>query len=298
MISGMSVKIRVPGKVFISGEYAALKGLPALTVATKPEFEFTPDDQALAAFHPDSPAGLVNPFLRGRFHDPFKGVGGMGRSTAEFIAAAVQSAKVGSNWDMWRAYREVVLQVQNTPSGVDLLTQLAGGYCVTSTRAQSLEKAKWPFQYLDWVALVTGNKVKTHEHLSRKLELDWDLVGKLNQNITSCFLSAENSGDEQKIGKEFAAALGEWRKFLFENQLEVPATTELVELFLDVPGVVAAKGCGALGSDVVFVLFEKNISQFLEKTLEYWNPAHIIRSSQVQYEGLKVINEIENVSAL
>ena len=267
------MRIQVPGKIFITGEYAALKGLPALTVAVDPVFEFKRDATAPAVFHPDSPAGLVNPYIRGQFHDPFKGIGGMGRSTAEFIAAAVESVNIQKAWDLWRSYREVVARVQNTPSGVDLLTQMTGGYCVTATRAQTLEKVEWGFQDLDWVAFITGNKVKTHEHLSKKLELDWQVVGDLSAQIIASFKKAD--------AQAFAQDLLTWREFLKENQLEVPETTELVDLFLDVPGVVAAKGCGALGSDVIFVLFEKDKKQFLEKTLEFWNPAHIVRSSNV-----------------
>ncbi len=282
--------IQVPGKIFISGEYAALKGLPALTVAVDPVFEFRTDLQAMAAFHPDSPAGLVNPFLRGHFEDPYKGIGGLGRSTAEFIAATVESVQVRKPWDLWRAYREVVARIQNTPSGVDLLTQATGGYCAIRTRTQSLEKLSWNFQSLDWMALVTGHKVKTHEHLSQKFELGWQWVEDLNQKITEAFKDANEA--------EFIHLMKEWRQFLFENQLETQRTTELIELFLEIPGVVAAKGCGAMGSDVIFVLYQKEQKSLLEKTIDFWNPAHVIHSSQVNTEGLKVLSEVENLSTL
>lgn len=50
-----------------------------------------------------------------------------------------------------------------------------------------LKQKPWPFLNLDWVALVTGNKVKTHIHLAETLNLDWDQVEKINQNINMAF---------------------------------------------------------------------------------------------------------------
>ena len=282
--------LNVPGKIFIAGEYAALKGLPALTVAVNPSFSFQSQSTGALPFHPDSPAGLFNKNLKGQFLDPYNGIGGMGRSTAEFLAAASSTLDLKQNWNVWKAYRTLLATEHNTPSGVDLLTQLKGGYCVSETSKEKFENATWPFKNLDWVAVITGNKVKTHEHLAKPLSLDWQVVEKLNRQI----IEALQAKDEVK----FVAGLKTWREILLANQLEVPATTELVEFFMEIPGVVAAKGCGALGSDVVFVLFEKAHSQTLENCLPFWNEDQVIRSSQVCYEGVTLTEENENFSTL
>ena len=285
------MKLKIPGKIFIAGEYAALKGLPALTVAVRPCFTFEAGgEQSTAAFHPDSPAGLMNKDLAGDFFDPYNRIGGMGRSTAEFLAAASGKIDIHQTWSLWKTYRTLLATEHNTPSGVDLLTQLKGGYCVTKTAAEFLESKAWPFPNLDWLALITGNKVKTHEHLAKPLTLDWRQVEQLNENIVSAFTS--------KNEEAFVAALRQWRAFLLQNNLEVPATSELVDFFCEIPGVVAAKGCGALGSDVVFVLYEKASAQMLENCLPFWNQEQIIRSSQVCFEGMTLTEENENFSTL
>ena len=280
--------IRIPGKIFISGEYAALKGLPALTVAVSPGFEFTESNNS--AFHPASPAGLYNQNLTGDFFDPYKGIGGLGRSTAEFIAAAYKKLGHSDLWNTWTEYRNLLQRETNTPSGVDLLTQIKGGYCLTDTITKEVVSLNWPFANLDWVAVVTGNKVKTHEHLDKSLDLNWDKLQILNQKVNDAFMAKDTEA--------FVQHLKAWREFLFASNLEASATTELLDIFLDIPGVRVAKGCGALGSDVVFVVFEKGNSTSLEKSLEFWNPRHIIRSHQVSFEGVQVLNDHENISTL
>ncbi len=287
--------LKIPGKIFIAGEYAALHGLPALTVAVHPCFTFQSSQQGPACFHPQSPAGLLNPTLEGRFIDPFHHIGGMGRSTAEFLAAATSKLNLEKfdseyQWEVWKTYRNIQGKISNTPSGVDLLTQIRGGYCLTETQNQEIKNLEWPFESHDWVALITGNKVKTHEHLSKTLNLDWDKLKKLNQTVVEAFQNADI--------EEFILALNSWRQFLFQSDLEVSQTTELVEVFLETPGVQCVKGCGALGSDVLFILFEKNSSQHLEKTLQVWNPNQIIRSSDVCFEGLKLGDEYEKLSTV
>ncbi len=290
--------LKIPGKIFISGEYAALIGMPTLTVAVEPCFNFESNPNLSKAFHPDSPAGLLNPEIKGNFQDPYQEIGGMGRSSAEFIAAASHSTSIKSIWEVWDLYRKILTDKKNTekkntekniPSGVDVLTQLQGGYCLTEVRAKHLETSSWAFVDLDWIALITGNKTKTHEHLAKPLNLDWELIEKLNFQIVESW-KTQNS-------ETFIKSMNLWREFLFDSQLEVSATTELVDFFLDVAGVCSAKGCGALGSDVVLIIFEKNNSTQLEKSLENWNPEQLIRSSQVNFTGTQILEKNENLSA-
>lgn len=289
------MKIKIPGKIFIGGEYAALKGFPALTVAVNPCFEFESNRSAANPFHPQSPAGLINKNIKGDFFDPYKNRGGMGRSTAEFLAATYSHNR---KWEIWESYRNLLScgepahrqTHRQTPSGVDLLTQITGGYCLTQTTEKSIKKSDWPFEKLDWVALVTGNKIKTHEHLAKPLSLDWALLEKFNFSVVESFQNAQED--------HFIQSLNLWRQFLLNSQLEVPTTTELIEFFMDINGVKAAKGCGAMGSDVVLIIFEKNNSEQLEKSLESWDSDHLIRSSQVCQSGLEVLGENENLSTL
>ncbi len=282
------MNLNVPGKIFISGEYAALKGMPTLTVAVDPSFNFESDPKASKAFHPDSPAGLLSPDTRGEFYDPYQEIGGMGRSSAEFIAAASSSHSGKSIWEVWDLYRKILADEKNIPSGVDILTQLRGGYCLTEVRAKHLETQSWPFADLDWIALITGNKIKTHEHLAKPLSLDWEMIEKLNLQVIEAW-KLQNS-------QMFLKSLNLWRDFLFDSGLETSATTELVDFFLDTSGVLSAKGCGAMGSDVVLIIFDKANSETLEKSLEHWNPEQLIRSSQVNFSGTQILDKNENLS--
>lgn len=289
------MKIQIPGKIFICGEYAALKGEPALTVAVEPCFEYDSlqavsapvqdeDSKENELFHEDSPAGILQSHyqinLDGRFRDPYKGIGGLGKSTAEFLAVAQKAVGLRDEWHLWSQYRKIHEGAVNVPSGVDLMTQLKGGYCLTETNLLKSEKLQWPFHRFDWLALITGNKIKTHEHLGQTLKPNWDSLKTLNRKVIQAF--------ESKNAEDFACGLNDWRDFLHGEGLEAQETTELVDVFLEVPGVLAAKGCGALGSDLIFVLYDKSETEALEKSVSHWSHDRVIRSSQVCYEGLKV----------
>lgn len=98
------MKITIPGKIFISGEYAALKGMPALSVAVNPGFVFK--NSSSLVFHLESPAGRIHSQLTGDFFDPYNNMGGLGRSTAEFIAAIVNlNPNENDIWTVWEQYR-------------------------------------------------------------------------------------------------------------------------------------------------------------------------------------------------
>ncbi len=149
---------------------------------------------------------------------------------------------------------------------------------------------QWPFEDLDWVALITGHKKKTHEHLASELKIDWNQGQAFNQKVVEAFKAGKS--------EEFIEALNNWRHFLFLSGLEIQETTELVEFFMNLPGVEAVKGCGALGSDVILVVFKKENSERLQRSLELWNSEHVIRSSAVCIEGLQIKGENENFSTL
>lgn len=278
--------IRVPGKVFIAGEYGALKGFPTLSVAVNPAFEFNSGSGELR-FHPQSPAGLLEGPLsyEGSLYDPYMSTGGLGLSTAEFIVKYVKShpAHKFSNQDavkIWNEYRRLHGSHKTPPSGVDLVTQVMGGYCVTEWSKDRFAQTQWGFANLDWAVLLTGHKVKTHDHLASLQSLDWNKTQALNEKIVQAFESQNEDA--------FVDSLIEWRQFLLDSNLEVGTTTEIVEALLDSHGVVAAKGCGALGSDAIFILFEKSETSFVNRVLETWNPKQLIRSAQVSYSGLEV----------
>lgn len=286
------MKIKIPGKIFIAGEYGALKGFPTLSVAVEPGFIFQSSDASFA-LHPDSPAGRFLPKLevRGTLQDPYASTGGMGKSTAEFLVKYFADTEASKSVeDVWKAYRYVTRDQSTPPSGVDVATQVLGGYCVTEWSKNRFEQTNWSFENLDWAVILTGYKVKTHEHLETLKNLSWDEIQKINHKLAEAFQLNNEA--------QFIAYMRIWREFLLKSGLEVPTTTEIVEALLEIPGVMAAKGCGALGSDAVFVLFEKSATKLMEKVLEDWNANSVIRSSQVTTNGVEVTDENLRFSSL
>lgn len=285
------MKLEVPGKIFIAGEYGALRGFSTLSVAVDPAFVFSSKSTGQIDFHPESPAGMLpgENQISGKLHDPYE-IGGMGKSTAEFLVKYHQQKNPSKSvQDIWSTYRKLHEDFQTPPSGVDLVTQVLGGYCVTEWWKNRFETQTWGFENWDWMVGLTGHKVKTHEHLRDLKTLEWDEIGRINNKIVKAFEISDELG--------FLGSMMDWRKFLVNSGLEVENTTQIIGKLTSVPGILMAKGCGALGSDAVFVLFEKDSRDSVEKTFKPL-VQKMIYSSQVSSLGMKVDYEDFNIRSL
>lgn len=149
---------RVPGKVFLLGEYAALFGLPAIVATVPHYFKMNALERAVLSYaggpseiHPESPLGRLlksEPNLLSDervgwldFKDPFAGEGGFGASTAQFAlgyALALQLGLISEGSEAsgdpiwlraWRTYRSLMADGAGgiVPSGADLVAQIVGG---------------------------------------------------------------------------------------------------------------------------------------------------------------------------
>lgn len=286
------MQVTVPGKFFIAGEYAALVGGATLTVAVAPSFEWTYDSQASTSFHPESPAGLLSSQpLPGKILDPYHGLGGMGFSTAEFLLQSVSLQKPDKMdstwiWQTWRKYRELQKNKKNIPSGVDLITQSLGGYVVTQIQSSYFKKHVWPFPDLDWMVFLTGHKLKTHSHLEMDLQSKIDAIGLQNSKaVTTAFESAN--------AEQFIKSLNEFHGWLKQKGFETEKTNEMIaDIQKSVP-LVAIKGCGAMGSDALFLLFEKNKKSQVTTAIKKW--AHpqspLLSQNQVNMNGMSLYDE-------
>lgn len=276
------MNITVPGKFFLSGEYAALKGFPTITVAMQPEFELKNSKQALQ-FHPESPAGkIAQNKVMGQILDPYDGVGGMGLSTAEFLFQTVANAKEKKTdtLKIWENYRAQFSGDANTPSGVDLITQLEGGYVITDMRKNEIKKSDWPFAGYSWGLGLTGNKLKTHEHLKKDLtKLNWKKIEEFSVTLKDHY--------ENKNPDAFQYALKKWRQFLLDSGLETETTTQVIRKINH--HVLVAKGCGAMGSDNVFFIFKENHrSAVMNHVKPFFKK--ILTNLDVASNGMKVIS--------
>lgn len=266
----MSLVFSVPGKTFIAGEYLALAGGPTLFFLSQPCFE-TEVSQGVGnvlGIHPESPAGLFISKHRDyfkdldiNFKDAYAGKGGFGASTAQFLSAyAMWLFKEPHQQDMEKyldiklmldAYYEVAWNGQGQrPSGADLVAQFKGSLTFFEKRQGKISVARWPFEDLELLLVHTGNKLATHEHLRTLPEFPTEGLERAMLMIHSAF--------EQVDSSTFVEGVREYAKELIQLNFTCEPTLRLLSDIYQIPGVRAAKGCGALGVDVLAIVTDKN----------------------------------------
>ncbi|MCC7440036.1 MAG: hypothetical protein IT285_00295 [Bdellovibrionales bacterium] len=322
-----------PAKLFLTGEYAALWGGPALVAAVPARgfgLELAPvsGSRHVHAFAPGSPAARLieragtlseGRALEFRFRDPWAGRGGWGASTAQFLLAraalalavaaparAVETicfkspsdgADCGENQTncfspasdlgmaevlrAWREYRWCVSAQPRArfsewvaagaptvpaawlPSGADVCAQAAGGvirFELDASGDARVERAgRASFESSGARLLMfsatgqAGRKVVTHEHLASLAGLGDPTqapspAARISVAARVC-LTAWGAGPEA-----FGRAAGAFARTLAEQGLEHEAARADREAFERLPGVLGAKGCGALLADAFWVL--------------------------------------------
>lgn len=272
----MKYRIQIPGKTFCFGEYAALLGGPALLIATMPGFEMIlkkAEAQTQNPFHLLSPGGKY--FENNKdffsdwqidFVDHYQGRGGFGASTAQFLGLCYFKRHIFSDlppenihYGVWQEYRSIneslkpELKSNQQPSGYDLWSQMLGGVCLVrptldNNRARFQNtRLEWPFPELSFLIVPTGIKVPTHDHLNTlNLAAVNELVQK-SQQLTAAWL--------EKNQNEFLNLLRNWGQTLAALDLVHSRAKEILTALSQHPEILAAKGCGALGADLLFLAF-------------------------------------------
>lgn len=268
----------MPGKTFLVGEYLALKGGPSVLLCTEPRFVLnmfpkkTRSDSP-AIFHVESPAGK---FLKDHaaffahwemeFHDPYGGIGGFGASTAQFAMLymselIMREGEISSDQMQWgellRDYNLYAYSGEGEPpSGADLIAQLTGSVVLYDGTKMDVQSVDWPFKDIGFLLFHTGNKLATHEHLKSKLEIPVDELRSSALRAAKAIFTPDAealNGAVQAYGETLeksgyqAAESGAKLDWLLRN-----ARTSTG----DSP-VVSAKACGAMGSDVLVVVYKK-----------------------------------------
>lgn len=260
-----SLELAVPSKTFLLGEYVALKGGPILVLTTEPKFKlkatFVPDHAGeVIGIHPESPAGLLfakdKQFYRNyklEFIDPYRGLGGFGASSAQFILLAALKhtidGKEMDDYELLDSYIKLAWSGEGMPpSGVDIIAQLHGEICYFWKVQRSLTTYAWPFNQISFAVIHTGNKVSTHIHLKELKSVD-------TSKLESIVLAGKES---LKIGDSthFIEAIECYSQVLAERGLVLKQTQVMLEKLKSHPGILAAKGCGALGADVILVILD------------------------------------------
>ncbi len=278
-------QLRVPSKTFLLGEYAALVGGPSLVLSHEPDFLFVAESEAGAnrssnekaqklEVHTESPAGRLIRRQPGQaeplyFLDPHAGQGGFGRSTAEFLAfwLGSQTQSMGSQLEVTERdplgrirmdenmvkrlladYRGPTVQ----PSGADLLAQVLGHVALVDPKRRLWESWSWQFESLDFAVFRTGLKVPTHDHLKELVYDSYSSLTQLARDGVSSFYDLRPQA--------FVESIKNYREELLRLRLEHGHTTEIVERLMSEKFVLAAKGCGSLGADVVLILVSRDTS--------------------------------------
>ncbi len=289
----MPLVISVPSKSFFVGEYSALNGGPAITVSTAPRFELKVKTGAgwLSGINKDSPAEKLikkNPLFFNQFDlefmDPHRGRGGWGASAAQFLAcyalmhwqetqAAHPENQILDTLEiphMLTTYKEVAWDGQGIqPSGADLVGQLKGGFTFYDKRKGIINSLNWSFKDLEFYLIPTGQKVATHEHLQQLKTFNTDQLESYVQKVQIAF-SSNNPLD-------FVEGIHHISKELENRQWVFEKTKDYLQTLNAIPGVLASKGCGALGADVVLAIVEKSKSVLFEALLKDDNRAYFSR---------------------
>jgi mevalonate kinase len=274
-------------------------------------------------FHADSPAGRWLDRLAKQtddprtfsiqFKDPFNGKGGMGASTAEFAGAwffrrwleesndrelegsLVESlddhrSRVVPKWKSERIgtqrFRDVLDDYRQTTllgSGADLVSQIAGGVAVWDGRIDEMRRFSWPFEDLSMTLVMTGTKMPTHTHLAGLSPLESSVLEDMHswvEEAVQAFALAD--------GDRLIASVRGFGKVLAENGRLADHSRTLLEELADESGVRAAKGCGAMGSDVLLVLHDRNAASLIGDFCKRNELARAGGDAELVHDGLHV----------
>lgn len=246
------------------GEYVALDGGPSLLLSTSPRFQLIvrsgvgESRVSSQPWHPESPAGRLAARHAAEiakwsfeFQDPFAGRGGLGASSAQFVLLYAFLNDWTAPLDLkalLAEYRECAWNGEGTPpSGADAVAQLTGGVTYFDGRSFSAERLAWPFPEIGFSLIRTGAKLATHEHLREGTLAPHSTLRTIVLEARKAFETA----DEMRL----IEAVNACALVLRQSGLTAPTTTDLLDQMRDNHELFwAAKGCGAMGADIVAVL--------------------------------------------
>jgi mevalonate kinase len=264
-----ALRLSLPGKTFLAGEYLALSGGPALLAAVEPRFELVVEknnSKGENPFHADSPAGQL--WLRHQsylqdfslaFIDPHQRQGGFGGSTAEFALLHMfvqlkDSLWVGAqaNFDLHGMLNDYRATCAGRASGADLIGQVRGGITLFVRERGQIQNYPWLFSDIGFFLAKTGRKLKTHEHLLNLSAFPTEGFANAMKAVEKSFLDFNSDIFIDGIN----AYAGELKKCGF-----VAEHTGQLLSGLSHPDILAKKGCGAMGADVIAVFYRHSDRQ-------------------------------------
>jgi mevalonate kinase len=251
------MKWYLPAKTFLLGEYAALSEGAAILLTTTPCFELSiTKQQVLNEIHQDSPAGLwwrqQNTKKNLLWFDPYQGQGGLGASSAQFLGSYLAHCYLKKRKptlvNMLEAYYSVSWsKIGLRPSGYDVIAQAHQACVYINKQKKIIQSNPWPFDDLSFLLIHTGSKLATHTHLqSTTLPCQTDILSAIVEEGQSAFTQV-NSG-------LLVNCINRYHQTLSSLNLVMNHSLKLINELRELPDVLAIKGCGALGADVLLIL--------------------------------------------
>jgi mevalonate kinase len=252
------MKWLIPAKTFLLGEYAAVAEASALIFTTEPYFELSLiDSSTIGDIHPQSPAGLWwqqdNILTKGLFwYDPYYGQGGLGASSAQFLATYMATYTLKNRQfnmqNMLQAYYKFSWTGKGLrPSGYDVIAQTQQGCVFINKQNKIIECFEWPFPDLSFLLIHTGIKLATHHHL-QETTLPQQ-VNDLSIIVDQAKKAFTTSNSEQLID-----AINKYHYQLNNLKLVAQHSLELINNLKQNTEILAIKGCGALGADIILIV--------------------------------------------
>ncbi|KTD17471.1 mevalonate kinase family protein [Legionella jordanis] len=282
------MKWRIPAKTFLLGEYAAIAGGSAIVLTTTPYFELSvSDDNVLHGIHPNSPAGQwwLHHRLSGQgllWQDPYHGKGGLGASSAQFIGtylAICHRLKMTADpQSLLAAYYETSWSGEGLkPSGYDVLAQTQNRCVYINRQKDIMHSYDWLFSDIKFLLLHSGQKLETHYHLQRlSLTTPMNSLSDISEQGREAF--------EKGDSKALVEAVNYYQQELIALNLVAPHSLKYIRAFREQSDVLAAKGCGALGADVILLIVSNDAfaTKVQDLTHEGWD---ILATSDSLYKG-------------
>ncbi len=271
------MKWTIPAKTFFIGEYAALADRGSIILTTKPCFELTLSEESpgLYGIHPDSPAGR---WWRRAGHanfglhwfDPYQNCGGLGASSAQFLGAFWASSYLKHQTPTHRAILEAYWQNAwdgqgMRPSGYDVIAQSLSGCVAIERLGGRIECFSWPFDHLAFIIVHTGHKLATHHHL-QETTLPKEEVHQLDELVSQAISAFQLVENDQLVD-----AINQYHHALGVMNRVAPHTQMLITKLETIPGILALKGCGAMGADVMLCITTSESRRAIEMQLVNMN---------------------------
>lgn len=250
------------------------------------------------------------------WQDPYLGLGGLGASSAQFLGAYYAQNYLQKNFNAFRNlianYLEYAWNGKGMPpSGYDLIAQ-SNQECVYIAGNQNLNLIKdafarklsdaasqasianlsteapaslrateivyknyaWPFLDLAFILLHTGKKQATHVYLQNLNSLEnLDILFKIAKIGCDAFKNADSISFINAINGYYAA--------LSKLNLVANHTLETIKTLQTKNDILAAKGCGALGADILLLIVKKSKLLSIISELESENYKVIATNQQI-----------------